>query len=116
MITAFTRLLAASLLTAFALSAQAGDWYSDVGAVMGKLKQSSRTDIWLYRQTGTVSVTGQSGSCQINTVVLSPPSGKEKEWLSMALAAVLTGKSLSVYGECDAANSRIVASRIVIVY
>lgn len=110
------RAIATAILCSIATSAQARDWYADVGAVMGKLEQSSGTDIWLYRAAGTVSVAGQSGSCQVNTVVLSPPAGKEKEWLAMALGAVLAGKPISVYGECDAANSRITASRIVIVY
>jgi hypothetical protein len=52
----------------------------------------------------------------VNAIQLIPPSGKEKEWLAMVLSATLADKPISIYGDCDQANYRINANRLVIQY
>lgn len=111
--------LAASLVGMFcATTAYSGDWYDDVGTQMGQMEQfGSGGEIWLSTPNASVlTVAGHAGSCQVNTIRFIPPSGKEREWLALILAANLAQRQIKVYGDCDQGNYRIDVSRVAIVY
>ncbi len=108
-------------LLAAASVAGAADWYDNVSLKLERVEQDASGVIYLMVNTwasgGTgVTVTGHATSCYVTSVRLTAPSGKEKEWLSMVLAATLAGKSVSVYGECNAAGYYIDGSRLIVEY
>lgn len=94
-------------------------WYNNVGAHMGRIEQGSNGQIWLMRPTNDrtrVTISGDGESCYINQVKLIPPTGKEKEWLSMVLTATISGKALNVYGTCNNSTTTIDVVRLVLEY
>lgn len=111
--------LVASLVGMFCAStAYSGDWYDDVSTQMGQMEQlGSAGEIWVSTPSGAVlTVAGHAGSCQVNAIRFVPPSGKEREWLAVILAANLAQRPIKVYGDCDQGNFRIDVSRLVVVY
>lgn len=110
----------APFLLGTTLSAHAADWYNDVGIAMGRVEQWSDGSIYLMvpsaRNGAPVTLQGASTSCSVTQIHLIPPSGKEKEWLAMVLAATMSGKSVNVFGDCVVSSYRIDANRLVVEY
>ncbi|WP_293865629.1 hypothetical protein [Steroidobacter sp.] len=100
------------------LPADAADWYLRVSDHLQRVEQTSSGSIVLAVNNGgiAISVPGQSSSCSITSVLINPPSGREKDWLAMVLAATLAGKAISVYGDCNAGTWQIVSSRMIVEY
>jgi hypothetical protein len=42
--------------------------------------------------------TGGNAAPSVNQIVITPPPGKEHDWLSMILTAISTGKNIKIYG------------------
>ena len=107
----------------FSSASYSADWYRDVGSQMNRVEAASDGSIWLMGAwtsgesdpyTGTtVGMTTQQ-SCVFRQVKLTPPSGKEKEWLSMVLSAKASNNEVAVYGTCE--NSLIQGTRIIVEY
>lgn len=99
-------------------SASAADWYLRVSNHLQRVEQTSSGAIVLSVNNGgiAVSVPGQNGSCSITSVLINPPSGREKDWLAMVLGATLSGNAISVYGDCNAGTWQIVSNRFVVDY
>lgn len=99
-------------------SAHAADWFDRVGDQLGTIEQTSGGQILMWINNGGIAVTvpGRTSSCAITSVLLSPPTGKEKDWLAMVLAATMSGNSFTVYGNCNTSTQQIEATRLVVVY
>jgi hypothetical protein len=109
---------AVPVLLFLASASQAGDWFLNVGAPMGRIEPAADGSTWLMRpfsDQSAVSVTGMSGStCLITQIHLIPSAGQEKAWLATLLAAWTAGKRIAVYADCVASSSRLDATRLVI--
>lgn len=114
-----TSLSALLILTGlpYAASAQAGDWYLDVDQDFPRMEVTA-SNIWLMRDWGgaAITLTGRNQtSCSANQLKLTPPAGLNDAWVSMALSALANGAlRLAAYGTCDAANTTVNVSRIVV--
>lgn len=57
-----------------------------------------------YRPAITVNGPDGLGNCVVSQVNLTPPLGKENQWMSLLLSGIATGKRLSIYGNCADAS------------
>ncbi|WP_129774619.1 hypothetical protein [Peristeroidobacter soli] len=109
---------AATLGLLGSVPASAADWFDRVSERFDLIEQSSSGQILLQVNNGGIAITvpGRSSSCSATSVLITPPVNKEKDWLAMVLAAVIAGKGVTVYGNCNAATWQIESNRILVDY
>ena len=90
----------------------ADTWYNDVGTQVTRVEQESNGTIWIMAPLSDLSPKSNAG-CSFTQIKILPPSGRQDSWFSLVLAALLSKKSLNVYGTCGA-NTTITTSRITV--
>lgn len=63
-----------------------------------------------------ITVPGRTSTCSATSVLITPPTNREKEWLALVTGAVLSGHAVTVYGECNASTWQIESNRFVVEY
>src|SRR4051812_36704822 len=84
---------------------------TDFNIPMTKFTVIEFTDTKIIFQTesgGRAQVGGGSNALQIDQIEITPPVGKENQWLSLVLAAVASGKVIRINGTVN--GSAIVAA------
>lgn len=97
-------------------TAEAADWYDNVGPGLGRIEPWPDGSIYLMNTGIAVLVNGHAITYSITQIHLLPPSGQEKAWLAALLAATMAGKAVHVYGECVQSNYRIDSTRLNVEY
>ncbi|MBL8272001.1 hypothetical protein [Steroidobacter sp.] len=112
------RLVAIALALGASLPASAADWFDRVTDRLGAIEQTSGGQIKLFIDNGgvAINVPGRGSSCSATSVLITPPAGREKDWLAMVLAAVSSGNAVAVYGNCNASTWQIESTRIFVVH
>lgn len=112
-----TYVIATGLL-AFSLPAAATDWFDRVSDRFALVEQTTSGQIVLHADSGgvAISIPGRSSTCSATSVLITAPTGKEREWLAMVLGAVLSGNAVTVYGDCNPSTWQIEANRVFVNY
>lgn len=112
------RALIAACSLAVVMPATAADWFDRVSERLQFIEQTASGQIKLAVNNGgiAIAIPGRSSTCSATSVLITAPAGKEKDWLAMVMAAVLSGNALTVYGECNASTWQIESNRILIDY
>jgi len=109
--------LVAVLALLTAQTANAAVWYDRVSTQLQRVEVDATGAVILMVSGPTVWVTAADNStCRIAAITVTPPAGKEKEYLAMALAATISGKAVSVYGTCNQSAYSIAANRMLVDY
>lgn len=110
--------MAGVLCAVWAVPASAADWFDRVSERLDLIEQTPGGQIKLTVNNGgiAISIPGRASTCSATSVLITPPTNREKEWLGMVMGAVLSGKAISVYGECNASTWQIESTRFVVDY
>jgi hypothetical protein len=101
-----------------AVPASPADWFDRVSERFDFVEQAPSGQIKLGVNNGgiAISIAGRASTCSATSVLITPPTNREKEWLGIVMGALLSGKPLTVYGDCNASTWQIESSRIFVEY
>ena len=110
--------MASALCALCAVPASAEDWFDRVSERFSLIEQTATGQIKLHVNNGGIAITvpGRASTCSATSVLITPPTNRERKWLGMVMGAVLSGNALTVYGDCNASAWQIVSSRIFVDY